>query len=647
MEYVNNVTASGSSQNQIYAKNEDIKVYGKLVSMSTENVVADSEQIWDEKLKKNQQDINKDLYSAKDQYVKKSGDTMTGGLVAPSVAAGSIFANRIARNNGRPTWVLMGDGSVKVLAEKNGVASLDANGFVPINQLGNLDTTVAEVVAELPTTNIKKHIYMIQSDEHTDQNIYKEYIYTGDTSATYDASKWEQLGEYKPEVDLSIYAKKSGNSGDEISSRGPFISGGSMPGSFISDVSISESFIDLTKNDSYIINAHNCSTTAFSLSSSSSPIAAAIKINGFPTAFEVWGSKNLFDVSSYDVCIANDRLTARGFLSYNSLDRGYSKFFNTIGGFSDISSSAFAADQDKLGTIRLGYEDNGKNYKVQVDADGRAYVNVPWTDDQDLSDYAKKNEALGDITVREDPAQIGFDITYANNTAHITRVVNAATESLAGVMSATDKKKLNSLSNYTLSIATTTALGGIKLGTGLSATDDGTVSVSADVLEWDAIKNKPNVAILAGDDNYSNTDSAIMFDDSEESKMTLINGTLISLVNSAESGNIKALSLTSEGIHLVVGGDPVKDGIFMTDGSVFDASTIACTNTANVFGSSQTVQGSILIKNDADDAVLTLSTNGTIAAFGDDASSDKYFATDGSIQSITSISEDELNTILV
>ena len=91
---------------------------------------------------------------------------------------------------------------------KNGIASLDSNGYVPLSQLGNLDTTFAEVVTALPTSNIKKHLYLVKSSD-TSQNLYSEYIYTGDTTATYDASKWEKLGEYKADVDLSGYAKKT------------------------------------------------------------------------------------------------------------------------------------------------------------------------------------------------------------------------------------------------------------------------------------------------------------------------------------------------------------------------------------------------------------------------------------------------------
>lgn len=115
----------------------------------------------------------------------------------------------IVKTGGTATQVLMADGSVKTLNARNGIAGLDSNGYVPLSQLGNLDTTVAEVVTALPTTNIKKHIYLIKDTGGVTQNQYEEYIYTGDTSATYDASKWEKLGDFRATVDLADYAKKS------------------------------------------------------------------------------------------------------------------------------------------------------------------------------------------------------------------------------------------------------------------------------------------------------------------------------------------------------------------------------------------------------------------------------------------------------
>lgn len=125
-----------------------------------------------------------------------------------NVDENGMSAMSIMKTGGTATQVLMADGSVKTLNANNGIAGLDSNGNVPLAQLGNLDTTVAEVVTALPTTNIKKHIYLIRDTDSVTQNQYEEYIYTGNTSATYDASKWEKLGDFRATVDLKDYAKK-------------------------------------------------------------------------------------------------------------------------------------------------------------------------------------------------------------------------------------------------------------------------------------------------------------------------------------------------------------------------------------------------------------------------------------------------------
>lgn len=126
-----------------------------------------------------------------------------------TVDENGMSATNIVKTGGTATQVLMANGSVKTLNANNGIAGLDARGNVPLSQLGNLDTTVAEVVTALPTTNIKKHIYLIKDTSGVTQNQYEEYIYTGNTSATYDASKWEKLGDFRATVDLAGYAKKN------------------------------------------------------------------------------------------------------------------------------------------------------------------------------------------------------------------------------------------------------------------------------------------------------------------------------------------------------------------------------------------------------------------------------------------------------
>lgn len=56
-------------------------------------------------------------------------------------------------------------------------------------------------------------------------------------------------------------------------------------------------------------------------------------------------------------------------------------------------------------------------------------------------------------------------------------VIGDATANKSGLMSGGDKSKLDGLKNFTLSPATNSALGGVKIGTGIKVIADGTISV--------------------------------------------------------------------------------------------------------------------------------------------------------------------------
>lgn len=145
-------------------------------------------------------------------YLSLTGGTIRGSVSFLNEADGGksirIDPSNITNSKYGVNY-LFASGKMIPIGAANGVAGLDANGNVPLAQLGNLDTTVAEVVTALPTTNIKKHIYLIKDTSGVSQNQYEEYIYTGDTSATYDSSKWEKLGDFRATVDLAGYAKKN------------------------------------------------------------------------------------------------------------------------------------------------------------------------------------------------------------------------------------------------------------------------------------------------------------------------------------------------------------------------------------------------------------------------------------------------------
>lgn len=90
------------------------------------------------------------------------------------------------------------------IGQPNGVAGLDSTGNVPMDQLSNISTDLFIVVSELPTEDIKEgKIYCIRDTSSTAQdNNYIEYAYIN--------NKWEKVGEFQAQPDLSGYAKLSG-----------------------------------------------------------------------------------------------------------------------------------------------------------------------------------------------------------------------------------------------------------------------------------------------------------------------------------------------------------------------------------------------------------------------------------------------------
>ena len=246
-------------------------------------------------------------------YLSLKGGTINGNINI----SGNVSALQFKKTNGTSTQVLIADGSVKGIGSANGIAGLDANGYVPLAQLGNLDTTVAEVVTALPTTNIKKHIYLIKDTDGVTQNQYEEYIYTGNTSATYDASKWEKLGDFRATVDLADYAKKSEAIGRLIVETQP------------TGLHSERQFISIYK-------AGNSAKEAEVVM-----LEATTNMSGFMSAAD----KTKLDNIEY---------------------------------YANNYSLPLAANSTR-GGIQLGYTANGRNYPVQLSGE-KAYVNVPWTD---------------------------------------------------------------------------------------------------------------------------------------------------------------------------------------------------------------------------------------------------------------------------
>lgn len=270
-------------------------------------------------------------------YLSLTGGTIRGSVSFLNEADGGksirIDPSNITNSKYGVNY-LFASGKMIPIGAANGVAGLDSKGNIPLAQLGNLDTTVAEVVTALPTTNIKKHIYLIKDASGVSQNQYEEYIYTGDTSATYDASKWEKLGDFRATVDLADYAKKS----ETVN---------------LSEIKVIQNVLDSTPQGQVL--------------------KQVIRFSAIKGGTRV------------EIALEDATSNMAGLMSIrdkNKLDR--------IAEGANNYSLPLAANGTR-GGIQVGYTANGRNYPVQLSGE-KAYVNVPWTDTNttyDLSPYAK------------------------------------------------------------------------------------------------------------------------------------------------------------------------------------------------------------------------------------------------------------------
>lgn len=116
----------------------------------------------------------------------------------------------------------------------SGVATLGTDGKLTAAQLpamktvngvsvvgsGNIsiDLSLYKVVDSLPTTGIDAtKIYIVPAKTTEDKNIKAEYIYTGNPASTYDATKWEKLGE--AQTNIVVDAELSATSTNPIQNK--------------------------------------------------------------------------------------------------------------------------------------------------------------------------------------------------------------------------------------------------------------------------------------------------------------------------------------------------------------------------------------------------------------------------------------------
>lgn len=88
-----------------------------------------------------------------------------------------------------------------------------------------------------------------------------------------------------------------------------------------------------------------------------------------------------------------------------------------------------------LGGIKVGYTTSGKNYKVQLDSSGNAYVNVPWTDDNTTYNQATA-DTLGLVKIGYDTSGKNYAVVLDGNGKMYVNVPWTDTNTTYGVVGA-------------------------------------------------------------------------------------------------------------------------------------------------------------------------------------------------------------------
>lgn len=206
-----------------------------------------------------------------------------------------------------------------------------------------------------------------------------------DFQGKYNGEQIEQLLDKANDIDLTKYALKTDNAPTATklqAARTIALSGavtGSVSSDFGSNITISTTLanFDASKITSGTINIDRLPKAAlermvvvtddaarFKLTTATAQVGDTVKVTATNKMYLVKDDSKLSTEAGYEPYTAG---------SASSVP--WSGVTGRPSTFAPPTSSATV-----LGGIKVGYTTSGKNYKVQVDSSGNAFVNVPWTD---------------------------------------------------------------------------------------------------------------------------------------------------------------------------------------------------------------------------------------------------------------------------
>ena len=298
-----------------------------------------------------------------------------------------------------------------------------------------LDTSLYSIVTELPETGLPNKIYLLPSTKTEEGNIYTEYGYVD--------NKWEEIGKYKADVDLSPYKKALNLTSDVIKDLG---------------VQSGANYVNVYSYKEDLDRGILSEVSEFDIPKATSEKAGIItaqdkvKLDGIETGAQVNKIESVsvngtpLEITNKDVDIPIHEYTAgdgikleNGKFSLNPADYAadgyawggnvgyYFPIYNDGKLYNNISIYNVAHLRDEFGKLGLLSTSDYNAFKAKQDALTEVQLN-------------NINNAITSISVN--------DVEQINTNGTVNLTIPNATPSKAGLMSASDKTKLNSPINY-------------------------------------------------------------------------------------------------------------------------------------------------------------------------------------------------------
>lgn len=240
-----------------------------------------------------------------------------------------------------------------------------------------------------------------------------------DFQGKYNGKQIEQLLDKANDIDLSKYALKTDNAptATKLQAARTIVLSGAVSGSVSSDfgsnvtISTTLSNFDASKITSGIIDIDRLpkaalermvvvadDTARFKLTTATAQVGDTVKVTATNKMYLVKDDSKLN--------------TEDGYEPYTASSASSVPWSGVTGKPSTFAPPTAAAST--LGGVKVGYTTSGKNYKLQVDASGNAFVNVPWTDNNTTYNQATA-DTLGLVKIGYSSSGKNYAVSLDSN----------------------------------------------------------------------------------------------------------------------------------------------------------------------------------------------------------------------------------------